>query len=59
MARPTQTELESLIKYWRDSYAINFIKRTPQANARILATIKRLEELKELKDGKQAIAPKF
>jgi len=46
-------ELPVLITYWQTNYALNFIKRQPNTNGRILDTIKYLQELSKLKLGEK------
>lgn len=54
-----QTELDDLIQWWRNSYAINYVTREPLANERILKTIKALEKLRELTYGNSVITLKI
>ncbi|MBA7694976.1 hypothetical protein ES703_103592 [subsurface metagenome] len=54
MSNPT-TELEDLIQYWKDNYAINYVQRSPSGNERVLKTIKLLEELQLLTASTKSI----
>jgi hypothetical protein len=47
----TDRELESLIQFWKDSLAQHRLLMSPSTVYLVEQTIKRLEELKQIKEG--------
>jgi len=50
----TDKELENLIYFWRDSLAVHRMLMNPSAVYLVEQTIRRLEELKQIKEAKNA-----